>query len=477
MATVTELNQIINLIKYETQNEGNTKERVARALELLRDLDVWVKAQAGKTLSSNDFTNDYKQKIESLQNVNISGKLDKGTYTGNAKDLENLINTKVAQEPGKGLISDSEKTDIAENKKKRVVDFTITGDVDKIFTLIYNDGSTKAKNFTDIVGQASADVMLNSLNFNKDSGILTGVRSDGQQITVDLNGRFALLNHSHAWNDITGKPATFPPSSHTHVVNWNDVQNKPDLSQLGAKPVIKVTVDTIYSIKDKIGTTTSGDYVPQEGDELLVEFTKGCVVSSPTLNIDGSGAKNIKLGGRNVSSVTLTVETNSTGSARYVRMWYDGTNYQLYGASFNNVYSSMPQSHLENINSNTAYLVSGKILAWVRNWANIIDKPDFDTILLKITGNINTEDLINNVPQKGKTIVTQGTANIVVTINSEDGFVASYQKAGTGNITFQAGSGKTLVQVDGTNVINGVKGSTATVTVVGNEILLRVSNV
>ncbi|WP_042010123.1 hypothetical protein, partial [Capnocytophaga canis] len=230
----------------------------------------------------------------------LLGALQKGSYSGTASELkqhlETLINTKVTQEPGKGLISDAEKTDIAENKKKRVEDFTITGDVDKIFTLIYNDGSTKAKNFTDIVGQSGADVMLNSLNFNKDTGVLTGVRSDGQQLTVDLNGRFALLNHSHAWNDITGKPATFPPSSHTHEVNWSDIQNKPDLSQLGAKSVIKVTVDTVRNISVKVGTTTAGNYVPQEGDELSVEFKKGQTANNVTLNIDNSGEKKIVIG-------------------------------------------------------------------------------------------------------------------------------------------------------------------------------------
>ena len=35
---------------------------------------------------------------------------------------------------------------------------------------------------------------------------------------------------SSAWSDITGKPAAFPPSDHSHpaqVVGWDDVQNKP----------------------------------------------------------------------------------------------------------------------------------------------------------------------------------------------------------------------------------------------------------
>ncbi|WP_212895421.1 hypothetical protein, partial [Capnocytophaga canis] len=367
MATVTELNQIINLIKHETQNEGNTKERVARALELLRDLDVWVKNQEGKTLSSNDFT-------------------------------------------------DSFKADILANKNKRVVDFTITGDVNKVFTLIYSDGTTKQKNFTDIVGQSGADVMLNSLNFNKDTGVLTGVRSDGRQITVDLNGRFALLNHTHDWGDITGKPATFPPSPHTHVVNWNDVQNKPDLSQLGAKPVIKVTVDTVKNISVKVGTTTAGNYVPQEGDELLVEFKKGQTANNVTLNIDNSGEKKIVIGGAIANSRTLLVTDHKLEYKKMVRLWYDGENYQLTGSTYNSTYELIHTARLEDVQNQQPHLVSGKILAWVRNWANILQKP------FKLIGNVlnavnpTNESEFINIKAKGFKI-DGGTNNDVLLAN------------------------------------------------------------
>ncbi|MFK8377570.1 hypothetical protein [Capnocytophaga canimorsus] len=102
---------------------------------------------------------------------------------------------------------------------------------------------------------------------------------------------------------------------------------------------------------------------------------------------------------------------------------------------------------------------------------------EISTTILKTSTNIATTTLVEGYPQNGRTVVTQSTANIVVTVDSADGFASSYQKGGTGSITFQAAQGKTLVQVDGTNVVDGTKGSTATVTVVGNEVLLRISNV
>ncbi|ATA75215.1 hypothetical protein [Capnocytophaga sp. H2931] len=411
----------------------------------------------------------------------FDSKLDKGTYTGNAKDLESAINHKVDKVDGKGLstndFTNSDKQKLDDTADKVIVSGAVTGEVNKILTLTYSDGTALHISFQDLGIDNIADIMLNSLNFNFETGVLTGLRSDGQQLTVNLDGRYSLLDHHH--DDLYAKKththSEFALRTHQH--NWDDIQNKPDLSQLGAKSVIKVTVDTARTISVKVGTTTAGNYVPKEGDELSVEFKKGQTANNVTLNIDNSGEKKIVIGGAIANSRTLLVTDHKLEYKKMVRLWYDGENYQLTGSTYNSTYEIIHTARLEDVQNQQPHLVSGKILAWVRNWANIIGKPDIETVLLKITNNTNTEDLINNVPQKGKTIVTQGTANIVVTVNSADGFVASYQKAGTGNITFQAGNGKTLVQVDGTNVINGVKGSTATVTVVGNEVLLRVSNV
>ena len=48
----------------------------------------------GKELSSNDFTNEYKEKLEGLHQVDISGLLPKGDYTGTAQDLKKQIDDK-----------------------------------------------------------------------------------------------------------------------------------------------------------------------------------------------------------------------------------------------------------------------------------------------------------------------------------------------------------------------------------------------
>ncbi|MFJ1429476.1 hypothetical protein ACILE2_01560 [Capnocytophaga canimorsus] len=134
-----------------------------------------------------------------LQSVPTSDQFDNHINDGNAHQA--LFDGKVDKEDGKGLISDAERNQIQINKNKQVVGQTITGDVNKVSTLILEDGSVIQAQFTD-VAPAGPDVMLNSQNFDKDTGVLTGVRSDEQQITADLNGRWALLGHTHQIADV-----------------------------------------------------------------------------------------------------------------------------------------------------------------------------------------------------------------------------------------------------------------------------------
>ena len=47
----------------------------------------------GKELSSNDFTNEYKEKLEGLHQVDISGLLPKGGYEGTGRELKDAIDS------------------------------------------------------------------------------------------------------------------------------------------------------------------------------------------------------------------------------------------------------------------------------------------------------------------------------------------------------------------------------------------------
>lgn len=120
---------------------------------------------------------------------------------------------------------------------------------------------------------------------------------------------------------------------------------------------VDVTVSTAAATATKVGATSQTDYTPTLGDILNVTFSNGNTVTTPTLNIDGSGAKNIRLGNANVTTAFF-----NTGSAITLRLWYDGTYYQMFGSLLNTdtTYSEISQAEITNTASTTTRLITGR---------------------------------------------------------------------------------------------------------------------
>ena len=123
--------------------------------------------------------------------------------------------------------------------------------------------------------------------------------------------------------------------------NWGQisgvVSNQTDLVEYiaeNAPTPISVTVTTANNAAAKVGYTADGTYVPAAGDVIEVNFVNGSNVSNPTLNIDGSGAVNIRLGQSNVNTLTMGLGTAANSNIK-IRMWHDGTYWQLFGANDN----------------------------------------------------------------------------------------------------------------------------------------------
>lgn len=100
-------------------------------------------------------------------------------------------------------------------------------------------------------------------------------------------------------------------------------------------------------------------------------------------------------------------------------------------------------------------------------------------ITITTSTSITTDTLdTNSKKQLGKNvIINNGTSAINITVNGGTDFCASYLKHGTGAITFVQASGRTLVQVNATAILNGAAGSTATISSIGTTDYLRISNV
>lgn len=101
------------------------------------------------------------------------------------------------------------------------------------------------------------------------------------------------------------------------------------------------------------------------------------------------------------------------------------------------------------------------------------------TITTSTSITTNTLSTINSFNQNGRNVILSNgvnAINLTCEITSYSKFVASYTKLGSAAITFTAGSGATLVQVDGTAILNGAVGSTACLTRSGNTFYLQISN-
>lgn len=168
---------------------------------------------------------------------------------------------------------------------------------------------------------------------------------------------------------------------------------------------ISVSVVGAADLVAKVGTTVNGDYTPTTGDILNVTFSNSNTANNATLNIDGSGAKNIQTGGVNTSNVSL--------AGTQVLMWYDGTNYQLFGSQ-------------RTSDQNTAY-------------TGIAATP--------INSTANTTIVIN------RAYLSNSTSKLVFTLpaSAAIGSLISVTGVGTGGWEIQAPAGDNIILSDGTD--------------------------
>ena len=209
----------------------------------------------------------YWHKDENIPMNKVEGLSTALEGTASAEQLRNhltdsqahsgLFDRKVDKEAGKTLTSNDytneEKRTNQANAQKRVVGITVTGDVDKIITLTFADGTAIQAPFTDkdTLPENLADIKLNSLNFNEQTGVLTGLRSDGQQLTVGLDGRYALLGHTHP---------EYALRSHRH--HWDNIDGKPALATEGK---IQEAVSDVFKYRGSIPIANINNIAHEQG--------------------------------------------------------------------------------------------------------------------------------------------------------------------------------------------------------------------
>lgn len=118
---------------------------------------------------------------------------------------------------------------------------------------------------------------------------------------------------------------TLAANSDSKYPSQKAVKTYADTKQKG---FVSATSSTAAATTTKIAATSGGSYSPVAGDVVVVKYTAGSSSSSTmTLNIDGSGAKNIMLQGAVANSTGH--KTAANGVLMY---YYDGTYYNLVGS-------------------------------------------------------------------------------------------------------------------------------------------------
>lgn len=166
---------------------------------LVAALSAKVDKVTGKGLSTNDFTNSLKTKLEGLSD-SASVSYDAMLELFNAhKDNQSIHLTE----------SDKASIDLVQGKADKAYVDTQLSSKAPLSTFNGHTGNSIIH-----VTQAEKDAWNGKSTFDGNYASLANVPST-----------FTPNTHTHAWGEITGKPSTFAPSTHSHA--WSTITNKP----------------------------------------------------------------------------------------------------------------------------------------------------------------------------------------------------------------------------------------------------------
>lgn len=251
---MTAIENIINQIENETRRFGNTKTRVAAVLRLI------------------------KAKLVEL----FSGKLDKGRYAGTADDLNNAIGNKVDKEAGKGL-STNDFTNAYKQKLDTIEDYDIELD-ENTTELRFKKGSNVVRRISLMfLDDEGAKLVYNkpekTLELrDKRNNLLTSIPvshfvSNIPDGIVVQNGKIKLMagnnvifENAFSYNDLADKPdLNFAPASHRH--NWDDIDGKPALA---TEEKIQEAVGEVFQYRRVIPFSELNNITRKQGEYTIL---------------------------------------------------------------------------------------------------------------------------------------------------------------------------------------------------------------
>lgn len=442
---MTAIDNIINQIEGETQNRGNTKTRIAAVLRLLRDKivnqfsskldkgtysgnagDLYgaignkVDKVPGKMLSTNDFTNELRTKLEGLRNVDISQLLPKGGYTGTAQNLKDLIDNimRILQSP------DTELDELRE-----------------IVAYIKQN-----KRILDTLGISNIAGLQDALNGKAPTG---HNHDDRYSRLGHTHSEYAYRTHRHNWDDIDGKPA---------LATEGKIQEAIGKIQVGGRNLLLNSKNIITNSSYLMARYSISDRTIRDGEQMTVTL-KGTL---------GTGKAAFSVHNSNGYVHLTTLENKGNGIYQSTFNWSMSGNGHTADNSTIDIYTPVYT------------VIVDSTIEWIKlergntptDWS-----PAPEDLLVSNNARGRSSITLTHA-HNNATIFLENITGVDMT-GLEDLDSVSFRKCfATGHVNFFTSNGKQIVYTgDSRNMQEGGEGSTAVVSVYGDKIYVDIRNV
>lgn len=378
-------------------------------------LDKKVDKVPGKKLTTEDFTTELRQKLEGLQQVDISLLLPRGNFTGTAQDLKDLIDglTRILQSPDTEL--DELREIVAYIKQNKHI----------LSTLGINN----------IAGLEEALANKADKDHNHD---------DRYAPITHHHNEYAYRTHRHNKDDIDGLPA--------NIATTDNVKTAIEGIQIGGRNLILNSKQKITKNEYAIASFLLSEE-PKENEQ--VTFTlKGEL---------GAGKSSFRLYNKSGYQELCILQDKGNGIYQQTFNWKkDPTNPLLV------VIYVFHQNVIVNSTIEWIKLERGNTPT---DWT---PAPE-DAIPVPRAGAAIGSNWTAVVEHQNNTIFVENSLNIELGQLQNMGSISFIKTFDGGNVTFTC-AGKTI-KYPFDNQFNGKDGSTAVATIFGNKCYIRISNV
>lgn len=369
----------------------------------------------GKKLSTEDFTTELRQKLEGLQQVDTSGLLPKGGYTGTAQDLKNLIDAI-------NRILQSDDTDLDQ--------------LQEIVTYIkQNKHILSTLGISNIAGLVEALAAKAEKDHHHD---------ERYAAKTHTHSEYALRTHRHNWDDFDGKP--------NNLATTENIKTAVKGIQIGGRNLVLKTTEK----------RTSVGYVGQywnlsEPVVIGEQYTFSCyatVESGRQLAVYFTD-----IAGRNRQYIIISL----VNGYNYFTIT---PNYTWTGiCAFHEVANVLP----------TPIATIEKLKFEKGNKPTDWSPAPEDAIPVPRAGAAIGSNWTAVVEHQNNTIFVENSLNIELNQLQNMGSISFIKTFDTGAVTFTCAGKNIIYPFD--NTFNGKKGSTAVVSIHNNDCYIRISNV